>query len=176
VDGLKVGINSKGRIMNINKLIFAVVILLLLGTVACEDDTCTPCDKPPISILTVEVTDFSIFAILMYPYPDQIECQLTLRIENTSSKYSYSDISISTGYVYLSSDNQLLGEITFETDWDGTIDDGEVVTVLLTKIIEDSQIFQHPCWEDVYVEFIITTSGYGEIKQRTPTYNFSCLI
>ena len=161
--------------MSINKLVIAVSILMLLGTYACEDDTCSPCrpSPPPISVLAVEVTDFNIYAFSMMP-PDPIRCEVTLTIENRSSKYSYSGISIPSGQVYLSSNNQLLGEIAFETDWDGTVSAGDTVTVVVSKIVEDAQIFLEPCLQDVYMDILITTSEYGETKRRTPTDNLMC--
>lgn len=165
----------KAKIMNVNKLTIAVSILILFGTVACEDSGHSPCrtPTPPISVLAVEVIDFNIRAFPTMP-PDPIRCQLTLTVENTSSKYSYSGISIPSGTVYLSSDNQLLGEIAFETDWDGVVGAGDTVTVVLNKIVEDSEIFPEPCWENVYIEILITTSEYGETKRRTPTDNLEC--
>jgi hypothetical protein len=164
------------KIRDINKLIIAVSVVLLFGTYACQNDTCSPCitPTPPISVLAVEVIDFNIRA---FPtLSDPIECQLTLTIENTSAEYSYSDISIPIGTVFLSSNNQLLGEIAFETDWDGVVNAGETVTVVINKIIEDSEIFPEPCGEDVYIDILITTSDYGETKKRTPTDNLECFF
>ena len=166
----------KIKIRDINKLIIAVSLVLLFGTYACENDTCSPCITltPSIWVFTIEVIDFNIRA---FPtLPDPIECQLTLTIENTSEKYSYSDISIPIGTVFLSSNNQLLGEIAFETDWDGVVNAGETVTVVLNKIFEDSEIFPEPCGEDVYIDILITTSDYGETKKRTPTDNLECFF
>ena len=134
----------KMKIMNINKLIIAVAILILFGTYACENDSYSPCitPTPPIWVLTVEVIDFNIRA---FPtMPDPIECQLTMTIENTSAEYSYSGISIPSGTVFLSSNNQLLGEIAFETDWDGVVNAGDTVTVVLNKIVADSGAFPEP--------------------------------
>lgn len=163
--------------MNINKLMIAVSILIFFGTYACEDDTCSPCitTPPPISVLAVEVIHFDIYALSMLP-PDPIRCELTLTIENTSSKYSYSGVSIPSGKVYLSSNNQLLGEIAFETDWDGVVNAGDTVTVVLNKIVEDSEIFTGPCWEDMYIDILITTSEYGETKRRTPNDECYCFL
>jgi len=163
--------------MNINKPIIAVSILILLGTYACEDDTCSPCrtSPPPISVLAVEVIDFNIYAFGTMP-PDPIRCEVTLTIENRSSKYSYSGVSIPSAQVYLSSNNQLLGEIAFETDWDGAVSAGDTITVVVNKIVEDSQIFPEPCWQDVYMDILITTSEYGETKRRTPTDNLTCFF
>ncbi|NIM19161.1 MAG: hypothetical protein GTO51_02135 [Candidatus Latescibacteria bacterium] len=168
-------INLKAQAMNMKKLIIAVSALILFGTYACDDDGCPPCitGPPLVSILAVEVLDFDIYAFSTMP-PDPIRCQLTLTVENKSSKHSYSGISIPSGQVYLSSDNQLLGEIAFETDWDGTVSAGDTVTVVVNKIVEDSQIFPEPCWEDVYIDIIITTSEYGETRRRTPTDNLTC--
>ena len=164
--------------MNANKLIIAVMVLTLAGTVACGEDSCPSCldEAPPIAILKVDVVEFYIHAILMSPSPDQIHCQLTLKIENLSSKYSYSSVSIPSAKVYLSSTNQLLGEISFETDWDGTLNAGVVHTIVINKIVEESPVFANPCDEDLYLELRITVPNYGEMQRRTPTDLFSCLI
>jgi hypothetical protein len=69
-----------------------------------------------------------------------------------------------------------LGEIAFETDWDGVVNAGETVTVVLNKIFEDSEIFPEPCGEDVYIDILITTSDYGETKKRTQTDNLECFF
>ena len=168
--------------MNTNKLIIAASILILFSAVACgdiyEDSSVSPCETPtpPISVLAVEVIDFNIRAFPTMGVPDPIECLLTLTIENKSSIFSYSGISIPSGTVFLSSSNQLLGEIAFETDWDGVVNAGDTVTVMLNKIFEDSEIFPEPCDEDVYIELLITTSEYGETKRRTPTDNLECFF
>ena len=112
----------------------------------------------------------------MLPGPDQVESQVTLRIENLSSKYSYADISFPSARVYRASDNQLLGEIRFETAWDGSLDASEVVTVEFEKIEEDSKIFEEPCNEYLYLDITITSPGYGEMNKATPTDICSCLI
>jgi hypothetical protein len=68
--------------------------------------------------------------------------------------------------------NQLLGEIRFQTDWDGILDAGDVDTVVLSKIDEDSQIFPGPCDSQVRVEITITSSGHGEMRRRVETNFF----
>jgi hypothetical protein len=163
--------------MNGKKLIIAVFVIVLLGAYACEDDTCSPCrtSPPPISVFTVGVIDFYIRAFPTMP-DDNIECQITLTIENTSSKYSYSGVSIPYGEVYLGSNSQLLGEIRFETDWDGVVSAGDTVIVVVDKIWEDYEIFPAPCGEDVYVEIHITTPESGEAKRRTPTDILECFF
>ena len=154
------------------------VILVLFAAAGCDDDSCTPtkCDAPPLSVLSVDVTAFQISVIWMHQGPDQVESHVTLRIENLSSKYSYSGISFPSARVYRASDNHLLGEIRFETTWDGSLDAGEIVTVVLDKIEEDSQIFPDPCDEYLYLDITITSPGYGEMKKGAPTYLCSCLI
>ena len=112
----------------------------------------------------------------MLPGPDYLECQVTLRVENLSSEYSYSDISITSAKVYRALDNQLLGEIRFETDWDGSLESGEAVTVEFVKIMEDSKLFDEPCDEYLYLHITIASPGYGEMNKGTPTDICSCLI
>ena len=155
-----------------------LVILLLIAVTGCDDDSSTPtkCDAPPLSVLSVDVTEFRIHVLWGMPGPDHLYSDVTLRIENTSSKHSYSGVSLASAGVYRASDNQLLGEIMFETDWDGTIDAGEIVTVEFDKIIEAAQIFPDPCDELLYLEITITSPEYGEMKVGTPTYLCSCLI
>ncbi len=155
-----------------------LVILLLIALTGCDDDSSTPtrCDPAPLSVLSVDVTEFRIHVLPMMPGPDCLYSDVTLRIENMSSKHSYSDVAIASAGVYRASDNQLLGEIMFETDWDGTIDAGEIVTVEFDKIIEAAQIFPDPCDELLYLEITITSPEYGEMKVGTPTYLCSCLI
>jgi hypothetical protein len=168
----------KTGIMDAVMLKMVFFILVILVAAGCDDDSCTPvkCDPPPLSVLSVDVTYFQINVIWMHQGPDQIESRVTLRIENLSSKYSYSDISFPSARVYRASDNHLLGEIRFETDWDGSLDASEIVTVELVKIEEDSQIFPDPCDEYLYLDITITSPGYGELKKGTPTYLCSCLI
>ena len=168
----------KTRIMGAGMLKMVFVILVLIVAAGCDDDSCAPtrCDPPPLSVLSVDVTEFRIHVILMLPGPDQLESQVTLRIENLSTKYSYSDISFPSARVYRASDNQLLGEIRLETAWDGSLDAGEIVTVELEKIMEDSLIFPNPCEENLYLEITISSPGYGEMQKGTPTYICSCLI
>lgn len=158
--------------------IVLLVVLVMFAATGCDDDSCTPtkCDPPPLSVLSVDVTEFRIHVLWGMPGPDHLYSDLTLRIENTSSKYSYSGVSIASAEVYRASDNQLLGEIMFETDWDGIIDAGEVVTVEFDKIIEAAQIFPYPCDEYLYLEITIAAPEYGEMKAGTPTYLCSCLI
>jgi len=155
-----------------------LVILLLVVATGCDDDSCTPtsCDPPPLSVLSVDVTEFRIHVILMYSGPDKLESQVTLRIENLSTKYSYSGVSFPSARVYQVSDNQLLGEIRFETTWDGSLDAGEIATVELDKIMEDSLIFPDPCDEFLYLEITISSPGFGEMKKGTPADICSCLI
>jgi len=168
----------KTRIMDAGMLKTLFAILMLFVAAGCDDDSCSPtkCDPPPLSVLSVDVTEFRIHVILMLPGPDQLESQVTLRIENLSSKYSYADISFPSAKVYRASDNQLLGEIRFETAWDGSLEAGEVVTVELNKIMEDSLIFPNPCEENLYLEITIAAPDYGEMKKGTPTDICSCLI
>jgi hypothetical protein len=156
----------------------AMAVLVMCAAGGCDDDSSTPtrCDPPPLSVLSVDVTEFRIHVLPMMPGPDYLYSDVTLRIENTSSKHSYSGVSLASAGVYRASDNQLLGEIMFETDWDGTIDAGEIVTVEFDKIIEAAQIFPDPCDELLYLEITITSPEYGEMKVGTPTYLCSCLI
>jgi hypothetical protein len=153
----------------------AVLALMLLGAVACEDDSCPSCPEktPPMSVVSVEVEQLSIYEPGPDSQPDPIWCDVTLRIENTSSKYSYSGISIPSAKVYLSPINRLLGEIRFQTDWDGVVNAGDVDTVVLRKIHEDAQIFPGPCDAQVRVEIEITSSKYGGMK-RTVKTTFTC--
>ena len=161
--------------MNSSKVMIAVLVLMLLGAVACEDDSCPSCpDKtPPMSVVSVDVVQLSIYEPGTDSQPDPIWCDVTLRIENTSSKYSYSGISIPSAKVYLLPINQLLGEIRFQTDWDGILNAGDVDAVVLSKIHEDAQIFPGPCDSQVRVEIEITSSEYGGMK-RTVTTTFTC--
>ena len=156
----------------------AMAVLVMCVSAGCDDDSCTPtsCDPSPLSVLSVDVTEFRIHVLPMMPGPDYLYCDVTLRIENTSSKHSYSGVTIASAGVYRASDNQLLGEIRFETDWDGTIEAGEVVSVEFDKIIEDAQIFPDPCDELLYLEITVTSPEYGEMKFGTPTYLCSCLF
>jgi hypothetical protein len=164
--------------MSMSKGMIMMIVLALLGMAACEDNECSPCRDtvPPISMFKVEVSDWYIHALWAMPGPDQIYCHMTLTIENTSSKYSYSGVSIPSAKVYLSATNELLGEILFETDWDGVLDAGDIDTVVLDKIIEDSKLFEDPCNEDVYLELRIIATDHGEMQVRTPTDDFTCLI
>ena len=168
----------KTRIMGAGMLKTLFVILLLIVAAGCDDDSGTPtsCDAPPLSVLSVDVTEFRIHVILMLPGPDQLESQVTLRIENLSTKYSYSGISFPSAKVYRVRDNQMLGEIRFETTWNGSLDAGEIATVELNKIMEDSLIFPNPCEENLYLEITIAAPDYGEMKKGTPTDICSCLI
>lgn len=158
--------------------IVMLILPVLLTAAGCDDDSCTPtsCDPPPLSVLSIDVTVFRIYVIWMMPGPDKLYSDLTLTIENTNSKHSYSDVAIASAGVYRARDNQLLGEIMFETDWDGTVDAGETVTVDFEKIIEAELIFPDPCDELLYLEITITAPEYGEMKVGTPTYVCSCLI
>lgn len=168
----------KKRMMDRGSPVMTLVILCMLAAGGCGDDSGTPvqCDAPPLSVLSIDVTDFSIFVLWMLPGPDQIDCQVTLRIENTSSKHSYSDVTVPSARVYRTTDNLLLGEIRFETVWDGALGAGEVVTVELTKIEEDFQIFADQCNELLYLDITISSPGYGEMTKGSPTYICSCLI
>jgi hypothetical protein len=165
------------RIKDPGALAALLFIVISFSAAGCDDESCTPaqCDAPPLSVLSVDVTAFQIHVIWMLPGADKLESQVTLRIENTSTKYSYSGVSIPSAGVYRASDNQLLGEIRFETTWDGSLDAGEIVTVELNKIEEDSQIFPDQCDEYLYLEITITAPGYGEMKKGTPTDICSCL-
>ena len=161
------------------KVLGAVLIILVLSIFAgCSNDSCTPtsCDKPPLSVLSADITDFQIHVLWMLPGPDQLECNVTLIIENMSSEHAYSDVTIPSAEVYRVTDNQLLGEIRFETDWDGSLDADEVVTVELVKIMETFQIFADQCDEFLYLDITINSPGYGETVVRTPTDICSCLI
>ena len=170
--------DMKTRIMGAGMLKVLFVILMIFIAAGCDDDSCNPttCDAPPLSVLSVDVTEFRIHVIWMHQGPDQVESHVTLRIENLSSKYSYADISFPSAKVFRASDNQLLGEIRFETTWDGSLDAGEIATVVLDKIEEDSQIFPDPCNEYLCLEITISSPGYGEMKKGTPTDICSCLI
>jgi hypothetical protein len=161
--------------MTSSKVMIAVLALLLLGAVACEDDPCPACPEktPAMSVVSVEVEQLSIYEPGTDSQPDPIYCDVTLRIENTSSKYSYSGISIPSAKVYLLPINRLLGEIRFQTDWDGVLDAGDVDTVVLSKIHEDAQIFPGPCNSQVRVEITVTSSKHGGMK-RTVTTTFTC--
>ena len=162
--------------MNSSKVLIAVLALVLLGTVACEDDSCPACPEktPPMWVVTVEVEQLSIYEPPVSG-PDPIYCDVTLRIENTSSKYSYSGISIPSAKVYILPIDRLLGEIRFQTDWDGILNAGDVDTVVLSKIQEDAEIFPGPCNSQVRVEIEITSSQYGGMT-RLVTTTFSCPI
>jgi hypothetical protein len=161
--------------MNSSKVMIAVLALMLLGAVACEDDSCPACAEktPPMSVVSVEVEQLSIYEPGPDSQPDPIWCDVTLRIENTSSKHSYSGISIPSAKVYLLPIDRLLGEIRFQTDWDGVVNAGDVDTVVLSKIHEDAQIFPGPCDSQVRVEIEITSSEYGGMK-RTVKTTFFC--
>ena len=157
------------------KVMIAVLTLMLLGTVACEDEPCPACPEktPAMSVVSVEVEQLSIYEPGTDSQPDPIWCDVILRIENTSSKYSYSGISIPSAKVYLLPIDQLLGEIRFQTDWDGILNAGDVDTVVLSKIHEDAQIFPGPCDSQVRVEIEITSSESGGMK-RTVKTTFTC--
>ena len=161
--------------MNSRKAMIALLALMLLGAAACDDDTCPVCpeETPPMWVVTVEVEQLSIYEPPL-SIPDPIYCDVTLRIENTSSEYSYSGISIPSARVYLLPIDQLLGEIRFETDWDGILDPGDVDIVDLSKILEDAEIFPSPCDSQVRVEIEITSSEHEGMKRMVKT-TFLCL-
>ena len=156
------------------KVMIAVLALVLLGAVACEDDSCPACPEktPPMWVVTVEVEQLSINEA-PFSVPDPIYCDVILRIENTSSKYTYSGISIPSAKVYVLPIDRLLGEIRFQTDWDGILNPGDVDIVNLSKILEDAEIFPGPCNSQVRVEIEITSSEYVGMKRKVTT-TFSC--
>ena len=161
--------------MNTSRVMIAVLALMLLGAVACEDDSCPACPEeiPPMWVVTVEVEQLSIYEAPL-SIPDPIYCDVTLRFVNTSSKYSYSGISIPSAKVYLLPIDQLLGEIRFETDWDGILDPGDVDIVDLSKILEDTEIFPSPCASQVRVEIEIISPEHEGMKRMVKT-TFLCL-
>jgi hypothetical protein len=163
--------------MAMSKIAAVLVGLIVLASASCEDDAYKPgYSKPPISVFAVTAIDGLIYANLMPPtLPDPFLCRLTLHIENTSTRYSYSDISIPAAIVYQSPNNQPLGKIFFSTDWDGTLEAGEIDTVVVDKIKEDYQIFPTPCGASLYLDVFITTTKYGDMIKRTPTYTCSCV-
>ncbi len=159
------------------KTLLSVLASAVIWQAGCEDDSCRPrdCPQPPLSVIRMTCLESYIYADLMpIVPPDPISCRLTVRIENTSSKYSYAGLSIDSASVYLASSDQLLGGFRLSADWNGALAPGEADTVLAQKIEEEEQIFSPPCTDMVYIEVILSSKSYGELIERTSTY-FSCV-
>jgi hypothetical protein len=163
---------------NFGTVATVALLVVALGTPACDSDTSGPRDDAArISDLAVDVIDGYIRADLMPIIPpDPIACQLTLRITNTNSKHGLSGLSIPSAIVHLSKNGEDLGVIRFETVWDGSIAASEVDTVSVTKIEESQEIFVPPCREDVFLVVEIVGNALEAKHVTTPAYLFSCPV
>jgi len=88
--------------------------------------------------------------------PDPIYCQINLQLRNTNSEESAHGLNIPQAKVFIDSTNQLLGEISLSTDWDGYMEPGEQDTVQLTKVVLEEAPFDPPCNAFVYLEIEVT--------------------
>jgi hypothetical protein len=165
----------KGVAMKIMEMI--LIAILAAAAAGCEDDACRPRSSgpPPIGVLRVEMIDGLLYANLMpIVPPDPISCTLTLSVENTSEKYSYSGITIADGDVYLGSNNEKMGEFRFMTFWDGALRPGETDTFEVFKVMENHTIFIPPCGDALYIDLSISADGSGETMRRTPNVFCTC--
>jgi len=157
------------------KIIIPVLAAAVIWQAGCDDDSCRPrcCPQPPISVIRMTCLEAYNYANLMpIVPPDPIFCRLTVRIENTSSKYSYAGLSIDSALVYLASSGRYLGRFRFSADWKGALEPGETDTVTALKIQEEEQIFSPPCGEAVYMEVILGSEFHGELVERTDAHFF----
>jgi hypothetical protein len=153
----------------------AVTVWLLLAVLGCEGSDNE--NNAMITDLVVQVLDGYIAADMMPPVPpDPITCELTLRVTNANSSQPLSGLSIPSAVVFLAQGSRELGTIGFETDWDGSLEAGEVDTVTVKKIEESKEVFAPPCQERVYLRLMIVKTVVQTKQVTTPSYDFSCPV
>lgn len=158
-----------------NRPLLTAVLVFALST-GCGEDACRPGggSPPPISVLSASVIDGNIFANMMpIVPPDPIACTLTVRIENTSTKDTYTGIGVPSASVY-SAANEPVGRFRFYSDWDGELGPCGIDTFTIVKIQEQQPVIDNPCGLGLYLDLLIETESYGEAVVRTPNYVCAC--
>jgi hypothetical protein len=98
---------------------------------------------------------------------DKLSCQADLFVKNNSSIKTLSNLSINKGEVYISSTNQKIGTILFETSWDGCLSPLENDTVRLIKLKNDAEIIFPPPFGSIYLVFTIENVSRNTITFKT---------
>ncbi|MBD3178326.1 MAG: hypothetical protein GF417_01260 [Candidatus Latescibacteria bacterium] len=159
--------------------IACLLILMLLLPSGCGNDRSEgplrP-SNPPVSLLRMSILDVVVYANLMPMVPpDPVICEVTLAVENRSSGYPFSGLSVPSGYMYRSSDNSFLGFFRFSSAWDGRVGPSSIDTFTVRKRQEDAAIFSPPCGEDVYLYIFLSDGRYSGLADRSTGINFQCV-
>lgn len=153
---------------------FSGITILLLSVLimSCEDDLIY---SPEVSEVDVVILNLLIGADLMpFIEPDPIIILMTIQLTNLNETDAFINFQIPTANIHRAADDKLLGEIRFETNWDGLLEPAEIDTVELRKKTEKASLFSHNCNEMVYLEIKLINS-LGEDKTiRTNDKQFGC--
>lgn len=154
-------------------IILMVPALLLLA--GCGEDSEGPAGGSEDPVIRVTVQELFIYANRMpIEPPDPISCDATLAIEN-SAGYRLSGLSVPSAEVYLSEGDRYLGRFRFSCGWDGILEPGEVDTVSVVKIQENSSIFEPPCGELLYLNLLLDGGLFRKIRVKTGDSFAACV-
>lgn len=154
---------------------FSAPLIAILFLSACGENLPPP-TPATLDNLEIEYLRGGIGANLMPDIPpDPISCQVELLLTNRNPEESLTGLTIASGEVVLDSTHELLGEISFSTDWDGTLEPDEQDTVALVKDFLDESPFEPPCGEFVFLELRVENEEYEPKFFTTDTLFFTCL-
>jgi len=154
------------------KTVVLHILLLSIFTLSCEDDFIY---SPELGDVDVVVLDLLIGAdLLPIVEPDPIITLMTMQLTNINEFSAFIDFRIPSAKIYRKSDEILLGEFRFGTNWDGLLEPMETDTVELRKLMEETILFDYICNETVYLKIKLVNS-LGEDKIiRTKDKQFGC--
>ena len=153
--------------------ILVAIVLFGAALVSCSDD-----EAPGTQPVEATFVDGSISANLMPPVvlPDPIGSTLTLVLRNPNTGVNFSNMNIPSADVHLDRTDEVLGEITLNTLWDGRLLAGEVDTVTVNKVPEFEKLFDPPCGEDVYLNVRILNGDGSSTFLTTDVLTFGCVF
>lgn len=153
----------------------SVVITLLLIFIipfSCDEDLIY---SPELSDMEVVITEILIGADLMpIVAPDPVIILMTMHLTNMNETDAFVNFKIPSAKIYRASNDKLLGEFQFRSNWDGLLEPSETDTVQLRKKTEKAKIFSHTCNEIVYLRIKFLNSLGEEELIITDDKKFGC--
>lgn len=125
----------------------------------------------PVDFIELRLLTISLYANLEPPAPsDPIVCRALVLMQNTSTTRSVTGLSIPEGEVILDSSGQLLGKISFSSDWDGHLDPLEQDTIRLEKNPSHVALFDPPC--STYVQLVVAVKKDLSVLKKASSGRF----
>lgn len=146
------------------------VLILSLIFLSCKD---SGTDSEEIEI-KIESISASVIARSNMPFSDTLDIKLNLVLSNQTEDKIYDRLKFLEGNIFSKSTKENLGNIFFDTPWDGMLLPGEQDEVLLVKADSNTTI-KVLCGDTVYIKLSLYQMSKKFIDVTSPEVEFQCL-